>query len=261
MAARLRINLSPIGFAFLTALLSFHTLAESPAAKTEGPVMEIESVLETAPQFPIQTYYLSHYPCSPPSTCVDKTYLAENAVNASTRGVEAPSPVQEIQPVDGNYLIGPEDVLDISVWKNQDLSITVVVRPDGMISMPLLGDIPASGNTPAILQNHITERLKQFVQDPKVAVIVREANSQVYFVMGETIRPGKYPLKSDTTVLQALAISGGFTQWADGNSLVILRKTPGKEAHRIVIRYKDIVSGKSPKTNIMLNPGDTVIVP
>jgi polysaccharide export outer membrane protein len=163
----------------------------------------------------------------------------------------------------GYYLIGPEDVLEISVWKNQDLSISMAVRPDGMISMPLLGDILASGKTPSELQNVIKERLKEFKQEPQVAVIVKETNSYSFFILGEITRPGKYPLNGEITVLQAIALAGGFTQWAEKDKVLILRKflTSSSEPLRITVRYKDIVSGKDDKANVDLKPGDTVVVP
>ncbi|MBI5197925.1 MAG: polysaccharide biosynthesis/export family protein [Nitrospirae bacterium] len=188
--------------------------------------------------------------------------------DCTARVASPPKPqakVPSLKPnvVTGSYLIGPEDVLEIYVWKNQDLSTTTVVRPDGMISMALLGDIQASGKTPTELQNIITERLKEYQQEPKISVIVREANSYSFFILGEVIHPGKYTLKAETTVLQAIALAGGFSQWAEKDKVLIIRKalTQETDAQRITVRYKDIVSGKDDRANLYLKPGDTVVVP
>ncbi|MBI5197226.1 MAG: polysaccharide biosynthesis/export family protein, partial [Nitrospirae bacterium] len=179
--------------------------------------------------------------------------LAEEMVNP-------PNALNSPLSASGNYLIGPEDVVEISVWKNQDLSLTVAVRPDGMISMPLLGDIQAGGTTPTELQESIRDRLKEYVGDPTVSVIIREIQSQAFFILGEVMRPGKYPFKSETTILQAVSIAGGFSQWAEKDRIIILRKDPGRpEEGRITIRYKQIVSGKDPNANVLLKSGDTVV--
>ena len=176
--------------------------------------------------------------------------------------VTPPNSLNKPLSASGSYRIGPEDVVEISVWKNQDLSLTVAVRPDGMISMPLLGDIQASGTTPTELQESIRARLKEYMGDPTVSVIVREIQSQAFFILGEVNRPGKFPLKSETTILQAVSIAGGFSQWAEKDRMIILRKDPGRpEEGRITVRYKQIVSGKVPNANILLKPGDTVIIP
>ena len=161
-----------------------------------------------------------------------------------------------------DYFIGPEDVIEISVWKAQDLSTTTVVRPDGIISLPLIGEITASGLTAKELGELIEQRLEEFKQTPTVSVIVKEINSKAVFITGEVIRPGKYPLRSDTTIIQAIILSGGFTQWAKRDKIVILRKNPTSPAgEKITVKYSDIASGKDMKTNILLKSGDTVIVP
>jgi polysaccharide export outer membrane protein len=162
-----------------------------------------------------------------------------------------------------DYRIGAEDVVEISVWKSPDLSATVSVRPDGMISMPLLGDILAQGKTPTELQQTIAERLKAYKQDPNVSVIIQQINSPAFFILGEIVHPGKYPLKSETTVLQALALAGGFTQWAEKDKLLLFRKSSqkGDRSERISIRYKDLLVGKVSDSTVTLQPGDTIVVP
>lgn len=161
-----------------------------------------------------------------------------------------------------DYVIGPEDILEISVWKSPDLSSTIMVRPDGMISLPLIGDIQANNRYAKDLKEEIEKKLLEYKQDPIVSVIVKEVNSQAVFVTGEVVRPGKYPLRSETSIVQAITLAGGFSQWADKDKIVVIRKSPLKpEGNRIVVRYSEIVSGKNMKANILLKAGDTIIVP
>jgi polysaccharide export outer membrane protein len=127
--------------------------------------------------------------------------------------------------VSSEYIIGAEDVLDITVWRNPDLSKQVQVRPDGRISMPIIRDIMAVGKTPAQLAEEMTNKLKEYVQNPVVAVTLKEVNSSNIFVLGEIAHPGKYPLKSKTTLLQGITIAGGFTPIAARNQIVIFRFT------------------------------------
>ncbi len=171
----------------------------------------------------------------------------------------------EIRKPLADFLIGPEDVLDITVWRNADLSKTVIVRPDGMISMPLIGDIQAQGFTAAQLADKIALKLKEFKESPTVAVSVKEINSYNIYVVGEVAKPGKYPLKSHTTVLQAISIAGGFTPFASKNKMQVVRNTVsanGEAAeNRIPVRYDDLLTGKGEPGNFMLRSGDTVVVP
>lgn len=156
-------------------------------------------------------------------------------------------------------------MLDIAVWKNQDLTKTVIIRPDGLISMPIVGDMQAAGLTANELAQRIQERLRQFVQNPAVSVNVKELNSYSIFVVGEVVRPGKLQLKSYVTILQAISMAGGFTEYAKKSRLQVVRmKSNGdrkvRETH-IPIRYDEIVAGKSEFGNIILLSGDTVVVP
>lgn len=164
--------------------------------------------------------------------------------------------------ITNDYVIGPEDVIEISVWKAQDLSTTTVVRPDGIISLPLIGETTASGLTAKELGELIEQRLEEFKQSPIVSVIVKEINSKAVFITGEIARPGKYPLKSETSIVQAITLAGGFTQWAKKDNIIVIRKsTLSPEGDKITVKYSDIVSGKNMKANILLKSGDTVIVP
>ncbi len=173
-----------------------------------------------------------------------------------TEASSSSPPLSDIQA----YLIGPEDVLEISVWKNADLSRTVVVRPDGMISLPLIGDIRAAGRTPEQLRDEIVNRLKEYQETVVASVIVQTVNSYKVFIVGEVKAPGEYSLKRKTSILQAIAMAGGFTQFAAKNSIVIVREKGGSE-ERIKVRFDDIVKGKGNNTNLILKPGDTIVVP
>jgi polysaccharide biosynthesis/export protein len=161
---------------------------------------------------------------------------------------------------DPNYVIGPQDVLDINVWKETELTRSVPVRPDGKISLPLLNDVQAGGLTPPQLAEQITTRLKKFITDPQVTVIVAQINSQRVYIMGETARPGAYPLLPGMTVLQALSSAGGFTLFANLKKIYVLRKEGGKQ-EKFFFNYKEVVDGKNADQNIELKAGDQIVVP
>jgi len=158
-----------------------------------------------------------------------------------------------------DYVIGADDVLRISVWKEPDLSEILPVRPDGKISMPLLNDIPAAGLTPLQLKDSITEKLKKFIADPRVTVVVTAMNSQRIFVSGEVLHSGPIQLLPHMTMLQALS-QAGFNQFANLKGIYLLRAENGKQ-QRIAFNYKEVIKGNHPEQNIMLKPGDTIVVP
>jgi len=158
-----------------------------------------------------------------------------------------------------SYLIGADDVLLISVWKEPDLTATLPVRPDGNISLPLLNDVLAAGLSPTQLAAAITERLRKFVADPRVTVVVTQINSQKIFVMGEVQHTGAIQLLPNMTVLQALA-DAGFTQFANTKGIYVLR-TENDQQRKIPINYKRLLKGQAIDQNIMLKPGDTIVVP
>jgi len=179
---------------------------------------------------------------------------------------EVPSTAHEIErlsnAVSQDYIIGAEDILEITVWRNKDLSNIVQVRPDGRISMPIIRDIVAVGKTPLQVAEEITSKLKEFVQNPVVAVSVKEVHSSNIFVLGEVARPGRYPLLSKTTLLQGVTIAGGFNLTAARNQIVIFRFTesaPGMK--RLTASYDDIVLRGDIQDNFELKSGDTVVVP
>ncbi|HXX44116.1 MAG TPA: polysaccharide biosynthesis/export family protein [Candidatus Acidoferrales bacterium] len=173
---------------------------------------------------------------------------------------EKDASAQKAATQDPNYVIGSQDVLDISVWKEAELTRTVPVRPDGKISLPLLNDVQAAGLTPMQLANEITTGLKKFVTDPEVTVIVAQINSQRVYIMGEAARPGAYPLLPNMTFLQALSSAGGFTQFAKLRKIYMFRMENGKQV-KYPFDYKDVISGKRPEQNIVLKAGDTIVVP
>src|SRR5271166_4922730 len=155
-----------------------------------------------------------------------------------------------------DYVIGPDDTLHISVWKEPDLSETLPVRPDGKISMPLLNDISAAGLTPLQLKDSITEKLKKFIADPRVTIVVTAMNSRRIFVTGEVSHSGPLPLLPHMTMLQALS-QAGFTQFANPKAIYLLRTENGKQ-QKVPFNYKEVVKGNHPEQNIELKPGDTV---
>jgi len=159
------------------------------------------------------------------------------------------------------YAIGPGDVLEISVWKNPDLTSTVPVRPDGRISVPLLGDVQAAGMTPLALKQTLTDGYKEYVTAPGVSVVVKEIHSRQIYVTGEVTKPGVYDLQPRTKLMQALALAGGVTPYAKGRVVVLRDTRDGKQDRRFEIAIAAIVSGKKPQDNLLLQPGDTLFVP
>ena len=165
------------------------------------------------------------------------------------------------KPVDNpNYVIGPEDVLYIQVWKEEALTRTVPVRSDGMISLPLINEVQASGLTPLQLGESLTEKFKKFIENPTVTVVVTEANSFKVFVSGEVRTPGVYRLRAETTLLQIISLAGDFTNEADPRKIVIIRREHGKDK-RLEVNYREIIDGTNLGSNFVLGPGDTVFVP
>ena len=183
-----------------------------------------------------------------------------------SRSVQPPAVAGAVNPsakpaiADPNYVISPQDVLDISVWKEPDLSRSVPVRPDGKISLPLLNDVQAAGLTPAQLIAQITTGLNKFVTNPQVTVIVTQISNQRVYILGEVSRAGSYVLQPGMTVLQALSDAGGLTQFAKGKRIYVLRQENGKQEKHF-FSYKDVLDGKQPDQNIVLRAGDTIVVP
>jgi polysaccharide export outer membrane protein len=159
-----------------------------------------------------------------------------------------------------DFVIGPEDLLQVSVWKNESLSRQLPVRPDGKISMPLLHDIQASGLTPMQLRDKISEALAEFMPNPEVSVTVLEVRSYRVSVLGEVQKPGVLQLKAPTTVLEAIALAGGFRDFASPSKIVIFRKRDGGQTERLRFNYNRAV-GAAGEDNVTLRSGDVVVVP
>ena len=185
------------------------------------------------------------------------------APTSNNTSATAPSTTTPMIPLvsQADYLIGSEDVLQINVWKEPDFSTTAVpVRADGKISLPLLDDIQAAGLTPQQLSRNVAERLRQFVSEPRVTVIVTAMNSRRAYVMGQVTRQGAVSLVSNMTVLQAISAAGGLGQFANGKKIYILRTVNGRQ-QRLAFNYNEVIKGDRPEQNIFLKPGDTVVVP
>jgi polysaccharide biosynthesis/export protein len=170
-----------------------------------------------------------------------------------------PPRVSDVTP--SGFVIGVEDVLNINVWKEPEMSRVVPVRPDGMITLPLIGEIKAVGLTPLQLQDQISGSLKKFMSDPQVTVIVAEVRSLTFNVVGQVLKPGYYPLTRRMTVLDAIALSGGFQPFAKEKKVYVLRTSANGKQVRLPFNYKDVIKGKRADENIELQPRDTVVVP
>lgn len=172
-------------------------------------------------------------------------------------GVAVPKPMHE----ERTYVIGPDDVLNVVVWKNESLSKEVRVRPDGKITLPLINDVQAAGLAPNTLRDVISKRLEKFVEISGVTVMVKEINSSKVSVLGQVKKPGIYPLRGDLTILEAIALAEGFNEFAETERLVIIRKNGNGETNWIRVRYKDMIQGKVSSDHLFLAAGDTLVVP
>jgi polysaccharide export outer membrane protein len=164
------------------------------------------------------------------------------------------------QATPAGYLIGPDDVLGIVFWELPNHGGDVIVRPDGKITLPLLNDVQAAGLTPEQLRESITAASAKYIRDPNVSVVVKQINSLKVYVTGQVTKPGTYPLTSPTTVLQVLALAGGVTDFAKKDKIVVMR-TEGGQTRSYKFNYKDVIQGKKLEQNILLKPGDTVVIP
>lgn len=163
--------------------------------------------------------------------------------------------------VDDDYTIGPSDVLAVSVWKDAELTRTVLVRPDGKISLPLIGELEVSGLTAQKVQRLIGQKLSVYISDPQVAVIVQEVKSRTYTIVGKVGKPGSYELGKPTTVLEAIAIAGGLLDFAKANKIFVMRRWGDGSSIKIPFDYKKVIKGRGPDANVELRNGDTIVVP
>lgn len=198
--------------------------------------------------------------CMAPAVCTMPVYAQSN-----TAAPQGNTPAPQTQPVksatdDPTYVIGPEDMINVAVWKEPDFSSTVPVRPDGKISLPLLGDIEAAGRTPSELAQDLTGKLKKYIDDPHVTVVVTAINSKRVYILGEVNHPGAMNMTPKMTVLQAISAAGGVTPYANTKKISILRTEEGKQT-KFMFNYKEVVNGNDPQQNILLKSGDTIVVP
>jgi polysaccharide export outer membrane protein len=162
---------------------------------------------------------------------------------------------------DASFVIGNNDVLAISVWKEPDLTKTIPVRSDGKISLPLVGEMQAAGRTPLELEGDITSKLRNFINSPEVSVLVQQVNSMKFNILGEVAKPGSYSISLAPTIMDAIAAAGGFRDFAKKSGVYILRKGPDGHQTRLNFNYKEFIKGKNPDQNVKLEPNDSVIVP
>jgi polysaccharide export outer membrane protein len=180
--------------------------------------------------------------------------------SVTSPSAEHASVVSAPPKIGADYVIGADDMLDVSVWKEQELTRTLQVRPDGRISMPLLNDVQAAGLTPSQLSQTITERLKKYLTAPQVTVIVTQINSQRVYVIGEVTRPGAYPLLPGMTILQAISSAGGLTQFANSKKIFLMRNENHIQT-KYPFSYKEVLDGRKAEENLAVKAGDTIVVP
>ncbi len=173
----------------------------------------------------------------------------------------APVRVSDPKTQDEGYVIGPDDVLAVNVWKEPEVSRSVPVRSDGKISLPLAGEVQASGQTPKQLEREIAAKLKNYISEPEVTVIVQEIKSQRINILGMVAKPGSYLLSNNMTALDAIALAGGFRDFAKQKSIYILRQSADGSQKRLPFNYKDVIKGKNSEQNIRLEPKDTIVIP
>ncbi len=191
---------------------------------------------------------------------------AQTPDKAPSADASATKPANQAAPPGHNdeqkdYVIGPEDVLAINVWKEPEISRSVTVRLDGAISLPLVGEVQAASKTPLQLEKEITKKLQAYISEPEVAVIVQQMMSKRFNVLGEVMKPGSYLLTNSTTVLDAIALAGGFRDFAKQKSIYVLRHNPDGTETRLPFNYKEVVKGKNVDQNIRLQARDSVVVP
>jgi len=193
--------------------------------------------------------------------CLFVSLLALDAQPAAAQSAaRAPVSTGPSVPVPADYVIGPEDVVGVLFWREPEMSGDVTVRPDGMISLPLLGDIRAVGLRPEALSAEVQKAAGRYLSDANATIVVRQINSRRVFITGEVRSPGAYPLTGPRTVLQLIALAGGLSEYADGDQITVMR-AEGSAARTLKFNYKEVSKGKRLDQNVQLQPGDTVVVP
>jgi polysaccharide export outer membrane protein len=186
--------------------------------------------------------------------------VAAQVTAPAPASASAPAAARQVLDVPAEFVIGPEDVLGINFWRDTDMTGDVTVRPDGRITLPLIGDINAAGLTPEALKAQITQAAAKLIEDPSVTVVVRAINSRKVFITGEVTTPNAYPLSRELRVMQLITLAGGLSEYANKKEITILRTENGKQ-QVFKFNYQDVSKGKNLAQNIVLKPGDTVVVP
>lgn len=189
------------------------------------------------------------------------TDSATRTEGTETASLAQPASLPSIQAHDDSFVIGNGDVLAVNVWKQPDISRSLPVRSDGRISLPLIGEVQATGRTPLKLEKDIADKLQPYLKEPEVTVIIEQINSQKFNILGRVAKPGSYPLTNPTTVLDAIALAGGCKEFARQKAIYILRVGADGKETRIPFNYQDVIKGKSVSQNIKLQPHDTIVVP
>lgn len=195
-----------------------------------------------------------------PSSVLAQTGPAGPQPRQPRPGAAAARPGPAEAPTPPDYVIGPEDVIGILFWRDAEMSGDVTVRPDGMITLPLVRDIKAQGLTPDALRDAIQKAASQYMTDPVVTVVVKQINSRKVFITGQVANPGSFPLTSAMTVMQLIAVAGGLTEFANAKAITVMR-TAGGRSEVLKFNYKDVARGRRVEQNVTLRPGDTVVVP
>ncbi|HEY9464767.1 MAG TPA: polysaccharide biosynthesis/export family protein [Vicinamibacterales bacterium] len=227
--------------ALVTLLLTWpsHTAAAQSSATTK-PTTQSPSTAKPAPQAPATAKPTPPQPAP------------------AARGTATPT---TSAAVPSDYVIGAEDVLTVLFWREADISGDVVVRPDGMITLPLLGEMKAAGIKPDVLREQIRVASGKFLTEPNVTIVVKQVNSRKVFITGNVMMPDSYPLTGPRTVMQLIALAGGLTEYADSQNISIIRQDAGGQTRSLKFNYKDVSKGKKLEQNVVLQPGDTVVVP
>jgi polysaccharide export outer membrane protein len=232
-------------------------MSNAPESNRQGVVMTLNSY----------TFWMRRLAVSCACLCLSSVLWAQ----ATPKSENQPTPAQATtaaQPADSpakahddSFVIGNDDVLAINVWKEPDISRSIPVRSDGKISLPLVGEVQAAGRTPLKLEQDIAAKLKSYIAEPEVTVIVQQINSQKFNVLGQVAHPGTFMVTNSLTVLDALALAGGFRDFAKQKSIYVLRQNADGTQARLPFNYKDVVKGKNPEQNIRIQPRDTIVVP
>jgi len=197
------------------------------------------------------------YICIGLSSLWAQSAVESHPVSAQVQAADASG----AKPHDDSFVIGNDDLLAINVWKEPDVSRSVPVRSDGKISLPLVGEVQATGKTPLKLEQEIAGKLQNYISQPEVTVMVQQINSQRFNVLGQVARPGSYVLANAPTVLDAIALAGGFRDFAKQKSIYVLRQNPDGTQKSLPFNYKEVIKGNHAAQNVKLEPRDTIVVP